>query len=194
MNIFEGSRRIAKVFAAVVVLGTLIGLYQHSPNVVLRYSVHPGGWTLLDAPDDCRIGIDGIDGDDFTTRNGHSFHRSFCFLATKSDQGALLVPYKAVGETLLLNQPFSEEVKSHMGDFLSKHPPDPKDFDKADREYRSLLIAQWSYGIGALIAGLLIYWAAIWTIGWIVRGFLSIPRGHDSRSPVVEQDAAASIR
>ncbi len=36
-------------------------------------------------------------------------------------------------------------------------------------------------GFGYLLAGLLLFGGVIWAIGWIVRGFLGIPRGMDKR-------------
>lgn len=40
------------------------------------------------------------------------------------------------------------------------------------------------YSQGALIAigGLVFLWGFSWAVGWIVRGFMGIPRGHDRRS------------
>lgn len=40
-----------------------------------------------------------------------------------------------------------------------------------------------SYGEGALYAtgGLVFLWVFSWAVGWIVRGFMGIPKGHDRR-------------
>ncbi len=39
------------------------------------------------------------------------------------------------------------------------------------------------YGEGALYAlgGLIFLWGFSWAVGWIVRGFMGIPKGHDRR-------------
>jgi len=36
-------------------------------------------------------------------------------------------------------------------------------------------------GAGWLISGLLFLWAFTWVTGWIVRGFMDIPKGRDHR-------------
>ena len=49
--------------------------------------------------------------------------------------------------------------------------------EEAAKKWRS----QFAEAMGYLAAGLAIFGALVWAIGWIVRGFLGIPRGMDKR-------------
>ena len=47
--------------------------------------------------------------------------------------------------------------------------------NEASKKWRS----EFSETMGYLIVGLTIFAAFVWGVGWIVRGFLGIPRGMD---------------
>ncbi len=57
---------------------------------------------------------------------------------------------------------------------LSDEEPIAKDISRRYRE-------NMTEGFGYLVAGLAIFGGVVWAIGWIVRGFLGIPRGMDKR-------------
>lgn len=181
MNLFEGSRRIAKIIGGVIIAGSLFALFQQKPYIVLNYKSLPFGDFVESTSDECRIGIDGIQRETYLTDKGNSFQIAYCFVAMKADNGATLVPYKLEGKSLLLDEPYSQGVQQHMREFVAKRRPSTKDFAKVDGEYGSEMTQLWLKGVGALLGGLLFYWLIVWSIGWVMRGFMGIPRGQDYR-------------
>lgn len=94
----------------------------------------------------------------------------------------MLVPYKEENDYVLMNSPYSEEVKAYIGIFITHiFKVSSEDYIKAEEEYQSQYWFKKGQAFGGLLAGLAMFWLAVWTLGWIVRGFLGIPRGQDSR-------------
>ena len=56
-------------------------------------------------------------------------------------------------------------------------PPGGQDaFSRVQRK----LFDQWKTALQFLVGGLVIGWVLVSSIGWIVRGFLGVPRGKDA--------------
>lgn len=50
-----------------------------------------------------------------------------------------------------------------------------------DKEHSTLYWENFIEAVGYLLVGLIVYAGVVWTIGWIVRGFMGIPIGQDQK-------------
>lgn len=157
INMFEGARRIAKLIAVFIVVGFGIAIVTDSARTVyVSYLV--SGQTV--------VRVDRCPGagssESAEPANDSRVLATLCFTARATNDQGPWVAYqnKEVADNFLI-------------------PP-------ADESYINRL--WWSqtlknagmYFLG-MLASLAGWWAFTWTVGWIVRGFMSIPRGADSR-------------
>ncbi len=188
MNIFSGARRIGAILAALWIVGIIA--FHISKDIVVRVEYRvPSFAALWFISDKCDIGTDAIAYRAFTTPDGAEVSARFCFAAHKTTNGSLMVPYAEEGNFILLNGPYSDEVKAYTEDFVEKtFSPAAADFEVADQKYGNQKWYERGYSAGVLFGGLIFLWACMWCIGWVMRGFLGIPRGQDYRiAPVVMQ-------
>lgn len=192
MNIFEGARRIALLFAALVTVCTIIMAADYSPYLQAKFDVKGPGVAPSRTDKEC---------DDASrsklifpeTSTGESISATLCFRAMtfpSADGGSpnLLVPYKvdAAGMTWG-HAPYSEVVGAYVEATARNFRLSREDEAWVQREQKRLTLQNWkNVGIGLLV-GLGIYWALIWAIGWIVRGFMGIPMGQDRRTKAAEK-------
>ena len=94
-----------------------------------------------------------------------------------------LIPYhvdKATG-VVWGNTKSSPEVTQYMSSVLATFQIPEAEEDRINNLWWSeklKLVGSYFFGMLASLAG---WWAFTWTVGWIVRGFMGIPRGSDSR-------------
>jgi hypothetical protein len=72
-----------------------------------------------------------------------------------------------------------DQVKKRVADFQIP----PADNDYIDSQVRWNLLTDAGMLLLQMLATLLGFGASVWTTGWIVRGFMGIPRGQDSKPP-----------
>ena len=210
MNIFEGARRIAKLIAALIVLGFSIAIILDRPlPVTVSYLIAAATMPPVRV-DQCDL-IDVIQTKEITTKSGVEVNVNLCFRSPKSVNQKLIKIEDAkklgysdaeIAEYFLSKtelDPLSPEA------WLAANEPDsysalkslvpPYKLDtyiaafqipKTDETYISRL--DWlqrakNAGITLLrmFASLAGFWILVWTVGWIVRGFKGIPQGKDSR-------------
>lgn len=70
-----------------------------------------------------------------------------------------------------------EQVKTRVADFQIP----PADNDYIDSQVRWNLLTDAGWLLAQMLATLIGFGIFVWTTGWIVRGFMGIPRGQDSR-------------
>ena len=68
-----------------------------------------------------------------------------------------------------------------MNDVLNKFQMSDADETFVDESRLGLLIRDIGTGLLTAIATLVAFWAFTWAVGWIVRGFMGIPQGKDSK-------------
>jgi hypothetical protein len=181
-NIFEGARRIAIVAGLLATVGTVIGLVTHDPYVSLSYRVaHPTG-PFVRSDEQCPTeGAKHY----FSTRttSGRSVSVNLCLLPMSfGDKDEQLIPFKVDEKGMVWGaRSYSSEVTAYerrLADRFELPRTDDQEITKQiSREYRENMIS----GLGYLVLGLAAFAVFVWTTGWIVRGFLGIPRGQDSR-------------
>ena len=237
-NIFEGSRRVAKLVALLGVLTYGIYVWNYSPYVPIYYVLNwPGDAPILakDARDNVcqdssmeyRSGV--------TTKSGKEIALTMCFVKQIASDGRALVFYEKVplegakeftieqkralaAAKTRLNQKNQSSIESNTQydfstfstpelkalqldakyKYLGNEPHNDKVTEYKKRTLETFVIpvedqdwieTQWKTerwkdireATLGLIGGLAFFWSFTWIVGWIVRGFMGIPRGKDHR-------------
>ena len=192
INIFEGSRRIALLTAVLATLGTLAVLINQDPYVSINYSIaHPDG-TFQRETEDCPSDA-GKDYFTTETRSGKRVSIDLCLLTMSfGDKGEHLVPYKRDEKGMVWGAPsYSTEVSEYEKKLENRFSLSPEDNEFASKEISRRHWKSVEEGLLYLAIGLAIFGAFVSAVGWIVRGFLGIPRGMDRRPGEAQQGAKA---
>ncbi|WP_291518410.1 hypothetical protein [Acidovorax sp.] len=73
------------------------------------------------------------------------------------------------------------EVRTYIDNLAASFRLSPSDIEWLQELKRQKLWEQWKQALQILFGGLAVGWAVTAGVGWIVRGFLGIPRGKDHR-------------
>ena len=180
LNIFEGSRRIALVLGVLWVTGCVAYGILAEPNAQMTYSIGGLGATPVRVEkcgeDDGRRYFDTVYDKD------NSVGVTLCFTAHKADSGERLIPYApADNGRWWMAGPYSTEVTKYMQDRESTFRLSPQGMEEARRLRWERRLEQWKDAARVAVVGLAVGWVLVTVVGWIVRGFLGIPRGKDAR-------------
>jgi hypothetical protein len=178
VNIFEGARRIAIVLGALWALGCGAAIIWFSPYLRLDYEAsQPGTRPIRVAANYCTSTERPIA---VVNPAGHRITGSICFRTEWNGQEAV-VPYEVRGAGVVSAGPNTPEVQSYATRVRDSLNVSASELEALDREWsdRWWENAKMWFEVGA--GGLVLGWLFISLIGWIVRGFLGIPSGRDSR-------------
>jgi hypothetical protein len=180
VNVFEGSRRIAKLLAAIWIVGAVGYHVMEPPRVYVTASIAAPG-AAPEATFSAYCASPNASETVFYQRTpaGTNYQVGLCFLARKFPKG-MLVPYKRDGSTVWGETWLSPEVGQYARDVVSKFEPTRELEALADLEGRQRTRQHWINCAIVVAAGLLALWLVVTVIGWIVRGFLGILRGQDA--------------
>jgi hypothetical protein len=184
INVFEGARRIAKLMALVAVFVYVGYAYMSSPYVPVHY--------LVKWPGDVPMRVERCTPDSVTEyrgsvslKNGKEVSLDLCFEKQTSNNGQKVVFYKfdtATGK-YWGNESYNTEVVKYIEAVTQSFVIPLEDEESIEARWWS---KRW-HGIWEatlyLIGWLAFLWAFTWTVGWIVRGFMDIPKGRDRRIP-----------
>lgn len=180
VNIFSGGRRIAAV------LGTLLAAAAggfawivSEPYVGPTYAVAINGDTW--PTDSCAYGLDGTETASVVTAAGRSVTVSLCFKAQLASDGRTLVPYKSADGQVWMNDRYAPAVTDYMSKFASRFTLSAERGQDVDEQWKRAEWDQYRNTILAAAGALVAAWIIATTLGWIVRGFLGVPRGQDFR-------------
>jgi hypothetical protein len=81
----------------------------------------------------------------------------------------------------LMNEPYSREVSAYTRKTAEQFTVGATDMESLEELRSRALFAQWKSALQVLAGGLVFGWVLITATGWIVRGFLGVPRGKDAR-------------
>ena len=181
-NIFEGARRIALLIAVVAVIGTLIALATYDPYVSVRYSVANPSAAFVRMQESCPSDSAGHYLTAKTSTGG-SVSVDLCLLAMSFGKDSeRLIPYKIDEQGMIWGAAsYSSEVRDYERKLEGRFKLPASDEELLKKEISQRYRENWMSGLGYLIVGLAIFAGVVWTIGWIARGFLGIPRGMDRR-------------
>ena len=189
VNIFEGSRRIALLAAGLATFGALVWLVTNEPHFGIGYSIALPGGPFSRRTESCPTAAKVYT---FTTntRAGKPVSIYLCLL-TMPFRGTFRgketgefeqqwVPYKIDEKGKVWAAPaYSSEVSEYEGQLSKRFVLPPEDDNFAEKEVSLRWWKDLKEVLLNLAIGLTVFGGVVWTVGWIVRGFLGIPRGMD---------------
>ena len=188
MNIFEGSRRVEKLTSAGIAVGFLIAFAYDNPEPVWVSYLITDGKTAPTRVDECPPTLSGEGKSRFiTARSGRGVSIFFCV----TDQLRATVRLRASENPYLRIDPIMDRGKDEA--FLAQSiaaflTDQTEDFTIPESDEGYITRLGWlntakSAGMHLLgmLASLATFWAFTWAVGWIVRGFIGIPQGKDSK-------------
>lgn len=181
-NIFEGARRIALLIAGIAATGTLIALATYDPYVSVQYTIAQPNGAFVKTQESCPSDAARHYFSSRTSK-GESISVHLCLLAMPfSNNTTRLIPYKIDEQGMIWGAAsYSSEVSDYERKLESRFKLSANDEEALKKEISQRYRENWMSGLGYLTAGLVTFAVVVWAIGWITRGFLSIPRGTDRR-------------
>lgn len=180
LNMFEGARRISILIGAVWIIGFVGYAIFTEPYVSMNFKI----FSLGSPP----LPLDGCETDDATeyfstkTSSGKSISINLCFVASKADNGEMLIPYALNGkERVWMGRSYSTEVSNYKHRVANSFQMSAADEKIAEIKISKKRQEQWQESAMFVFGGLFVGWVLVTTIGWIVRGFLRIPHLNDTR-------------
>lgn len=180
LNIFEGSRRVAALVGVLWVVG--VG-WSFNPlkedYALLSLSVATLNATPVLSQEGC--GIEDATEHILSNKLGEiSFE--ICFNASKSERGTMMVPYGLTSDGgILMGDSFSKEVRQYTANVAKNYSPSAQLIEQLAEKRKQAQRDKIWLSAQFLFGGLLFGWIFVWAAGWIVRGFLGIPKGQDQR-------------
>lgn len=186
INIFEGARRIALLLAVGASILTVIVSFNQSSYYRAEYSLAAPNAQFRKTDGDCPS--EGYRATfDYKTSNGKDIHVAVClepmtFTNKNNSEATLLIPYRTDADGMTWGgRPYSTEVSTYEKQMQKRFTMSATDEADSLKEISKKWRSQFAESMGYLVVGLAIFGAFVWAIGWIVRGFLGIPRGADKR-------------
>jgi hypothetical protein len=183
VNIFEGFRRIAKIIAIVWVLAFAIAGYIAEPYTRNYYLIEAPGIQAVKMGADSFCPPESVQETfDRTTNSGKSISITLCFKSFL-ENNRQLIPFKRDEKTqeVWMNAPYADEVTAYKERVVKNFKIPEADQSALTSGYWSELIKKWAEGFFMMAGGLVAFWIFCWCVGYIVRGFLGVPQGRDSR-------------
>lgn len=194
INIFEGARRIAKLSAGLWILGWVVaGAVQlrSDPGISATFTISHFGATPVRSDPSCDYSADNARETVWrSTKKETNVRITLCFVARELPDGTKLIDFAlhpSDKSLVIFNTPYSEDVKKYVKTVASRFVLPENDEAWFDSQVWPKRLEIIPVGVGIAIGGLAFLWAFTWAVGWIVRGFLGIPKGRDIR---IERDAA----
>lgn len=184
-NVFEGSRRIALLIKVVWAIGALVVGWTTSPYVSMEFSTSYPGAEFVKS-DDCKIGTDAVEFISRPIDNGRTVSVQLCFKALRADSGAEVVPYKVESGKWWGNGPYTPDVTAYANARADSFKLSEADRRAAQEEWSSQRTRNIRNGVLFAVGGWVVLSLLQLLVGWIVRGFLGIPWGHDRRPETVK--------
>ena len=192
MNIFEGARRIAKLTAALIVVGFVITFFQeYLPPVSVSYVI--AGLTKPPVRvEQCETG-DISQTSEITTKSGAAVNVNLCFrrqgysdaeiaeyFIIKSTDKLLYEEWVAAGKPATRDQLKPNASTYKLDAFIASFQIPVSDEGYINRLVWHQKAQSVCLGFLQMLVTLAGFWLFVWAVGWIVRGFKGIPQGKDS--------------
>lgn len=179
INIFEGARRLAIMTAFVATLATFAYQFFHEPTVSRSYQIAHPTKPFVKNTQSCPE--NGYQHHFYaSTDKGNRVWIALCILP--STFGKQLIPYRVDdSEITWTAENFSQQVSKYADELEARFRIPREDQGDIDEEISGQYWSDVKENLKILFFGLLIFGGFVWTLGWIVRGFLDIPRGLDRR-------------
>lgn len=185
VNIFEGARRIALLLGVGAAVVTVIVALNEDAYYHAQYSLAAPNAPFRKNDGDCQ-GEGRTMYFDHKTSSGKEVSVALCLetmtFKNKNKEETELIPYKTDADGMTWGaSTYSTEISNYEAQVQERFTmtaTDEADYiEKEAKKWRS----EFAETMGYLIACLAVFSAFVLAIGWIVRGFLGIPRGMDKR-------------
>jgi hypothetical protein len=183
-NIFEGARRISRLGHGLIGLATLGYLGLSSPSITMTFETLGPDRSFTWTPIQCDYMRDAERSTWHTFPDGSHVNVSLCFRASRFSDGRYLIPFKVDDGRYWGDEQYSSSVSAYT---------ESRDLDLsgdalrgAEEAYSHLWWKEkfdgafWGVVTALVVAAGLA--SITWIVGWIVRGFMGIERGHDKRT------------
>lgn len=182
LNAFEGARRILLVVQVLWALGVLVVSYNLAPSPSVTLEVLRPDLPARETTRGCDIGTDAMEWESIRSSGGGDISVTVCFRADKFSDGRMLVPYRVAENGMVWGDgPYTEDVTSYTGSYAKTVKLSPATEQRLAGEARRTKFKHLASGAGVAAIGWGVFWVLASVIGWIVRGFVGIPTGRDSR-------------
>jgi hypothetical protein len=209
VNLFEGSRRIGMLFGVLWIVGCVWYGLSLTPSLRLTYEVRwPGTAPLL--VDNCLANA-AYESTTRKTADGDRVLIRLCFSAAKADSDRRFIPdyaalarkhggrftiergpdFTAAEDEWVIPYALAEDGKARMAgaqyEAVRRYMESVAnsfvlDEHGLERARRVAVVEQLKHTLLTLFGGLAFGWVFMAITGWVVRGFLGIPRGEDERT------------
>lgn len=185
INIFEGARRIALLLGGGAAIITLLVAFNQDTYYRATYSLAIPNAPFITTDGGCPVEGRVINFD-HKTSSGKDVRVSVCLepmtFTNKNKEETELIPYKIDADGMTWGaRPYSSEINIYETQLKKRFTMTTTDEDVYTKESAKKWLGQFAESMGYLAAGLAIFGALVWAIGWIVRGFMGIPRGSDQK-------------
>jgi hypothetical protein len=154
----------------------------------VEYRVLSTGLVL--SSDRCDWTTDAVEFADRKTKSGKPYRASFCFPAQKAEDGRMLVPYSRDEKYTYLNEKYSADVTTYTKQFARNFEPSAQQEQEAETTYFNAAWQQRGQAAVGTIFSAFVFWLVSKAIGWVMRGFMGIPSGHDKKPTASSQQTA----
>lgn len=163
-------------------IGTIIGLSINDPYVPISYSISRPNGSFIRMAEVCPSDA-GRHYFTTTTRSGRQASIELCLLAMSfGTEERRLIPYRVDEKNMIWGETtYSSEVSAYEKTLEKRFALPTQDVDGIEKEISARYWKQWREGLGYLSIGLIAFTGIVWIVGWIARGFMSIPSGMDKK-------------
>lgn len=185
INIFEGARRISLLFAGGAAVVTVLLAFNQEAYYRAQYSLDAPNAPFRKTEGGCKSEGKPLFFE-HNTSSGREVRVLVCLesmtFRNKNKEEAELIPYKTDADgTIWGARPYSSEISEYETQVKKRFTMTAAEEEAYLKEESKKWRSQFAEAMGYLAAGLAIFWGLVWAIGWIMRGFLGIPRGMDKR-------------
>lgn len=182
-NIFEGARRIALLCGLTVTAVVLWELSTYEPRLSQTYTIENVGSQVVKTDLGCPSDAKEHRFEVITRDLNRPVQVKLCFLASLfGENQSALIPYLMTKDgTVWGGTEYSSAVMSYVKSVEKNFVLPVEDELRLKKDYDRLYWDKWINGLKELAIGLLAFVCVVYSVGWIMRGFLGIPRGMDHR-------------
>ncbi len=185
INIFEGARRIALLLGGGAAVITVLVAFNQDAYYHATYSLAAPNAPFRKTDGGCPSEGRTIYFN-HKTSGGKEVSVSVCLeprtFTNKNQEETELIPYKTDADGMTWGaRSYSSEISTYKTQVEKRFTMTATDEVVSIKEAAKRWRGQFAEAMGYLAAGLAIFGALVWAIGWIVRGFMGIPRGSDQK-------------
>ena len=179
INIFEGGRRLSKLCIGVWIACVAAFSYLDAPYIHDTLKIaYPGATPQADS--DCKAN----DVKEYiyrTTNTGKDISITLCFASQLSNDNRYLVPFKVEGGQYWMGDAGSPPVAEYTRSCADHFSLSAEQSNSLDTLWWHERLDELLSGAKVSLIGSVALWGASLIVGWIVRGFIGVPRGNDFR-------------